>query len=308
MKKFLKYCFLICLPLLIAAVFVEIAVRHVPNSFKYKYDWMQKNAEEVEILIFGSSHTFFGVRPDYFEMKAFNLANSSQGNRQDFFLLQYWGNKYKNLKMVIMPISYFTWFSRGLEYGSESYRCRYYKIYMDCDLYSDFSLYNLELSDIRTVREKFKKFIKKDKNIDCDSLGWGTAYKLSHKDMIGWNNGSTAAAAVTRHTAKTWEYIDPNYERLQNMAEFCKSNNIQLVLITTPCWHSYYDNLNREQLKKTYELTRQLQREYGLPYFDYLKDPRFEPDDFYDSDHLSDIGAAKFTKILNADIQSLLGE
>ena len=36
-----------------------------------------------------------------------------------------------------------------------------------------------------------------------------------------------------------------------------------------------------------------------------LKDSRFEADDFFDSNHLSEVGAIKFTKILNHDIESL---
>ncbi len=75
-----------------------------------------------------------------------------------------------------------------------------------------------------------------------------------------------------------------------------------MVLVTTPCWSSYYDNLDSRQLAKMYELTYRFQQEYGIPYYDYMKDPRFEADDFYDSNHLTDKGAIKFTKILNKDI------
>jgi hypothetical protein len=92
---------------------------------------------------------------------------------------------------------------------------------------------------------------------------------------------------------------------MKELAEFCRSHHVQLVLITTPCWHSYYDNLNSEQLTKMYELTHKFIQENNLPYFDYLKDSRFKADDFYDSNHLSDVGAIKFTKILDKDIRSI---
>ena len=54
-----------------------------------------------------------------------------------------------------------------------------------------------------------------------------------------------------------------------------------------------------------YELTYQFQKEFDIPYFDYLRDQRFCANDFYDSNHLSDIGAIKFTKILNDDINRI---
>ena len=54
-----------------------------------------------------------------------------------------------------------------------------------------------------------------------------------------------------------------------------------------------------------YELIHQFQKEFDVQYFDYLKDPRFVADDFYDNNHLSDIGSIKFTKIVNKDIKTL---
>lgn len=305
MKKFLRYCALFVLPVLIAFLPVEYLIRQVPNPYKYKYEWMQKNAEDVEILVFGSSHTFYGIRPEFFDGKAFSLANVSQGYKQDSFLLKHWADRYNQLKTVIVPISFHSWFDDGFQYGAESYRCRYYKIYMDCDLYPNWSLYNLELSHLKTALGKLKKYISKGDDLGYDKYGWGNTQKLAEKDMAKWNDGTEAEVAVKRHTANNWNYIETNYERMKEMAVFCKNHKIQLVLITTPCWHSYYNNLNKEQLSKMYELTHRFQKEFDVPYFDFLKDPRFKADDFYDSNHLSDIGAIKFTKILNKYIKSL---
>ena len=304
MKKFIKYSLFFVLPILIMAIPLEYILRQVPNPYKYKYEWMQKNAEDVEILAFGSSHTFSAIRPEFLEGKAFSLANVSQGIKVDLFLLKYWADRYKKLKTVICPISSFTWFDHGLENGNESYRCRYYKIYMDCNLYPDI-FNNFELSDIRTTKGKIKKLLFPNIDPGYDEYGWGNTNKLSEKKMGTWNDGTEAEAAAKRHTYKNWDDTDQNYALMKEIADFCKSRKIQLVLITTPCWHLYYEHLNGEQLKKMYELTHKIQQEYNLRYFDYLKDPRFEADDFYDSNHLSDVGAIKFSKILDKDIKSI---
>lgn len=305
MKRFLIYCSLFFLPFIISAIPLELKLRKVPNPYKFKYEWMQKNAPNVETLVFGSSHTFYGIRPEYLNGNAFSLANVSQDFRHDHYLLMYWASKYKHLKTIVYPISFFSWFSKGLEHGSEWFRCRYYKIYMDCNLYSDWSIYNLELSDFNTFSAKLNKLEHEDEDPGYDKYGWGNTYKLSTKKYSEWNDGSEAKAAVKRHTAKDWDNIEANYNIIKEMAEFCKSRNIQMVLITTPCWHTYYDNLDQKQLTKMYELTHHLQKEYNLPYFDYLKDSRFMADDFYDSNHLSEVGAEKFTKILNENINEI---
>jgi len=293
------------LPLLIACAIVEYIVRQVPNAYRFKYEWMQKNAENVDVLVLGSSHTFYGIRPQYLDGNAFSLANVSQDQNLNLFLLEYWSHRYKNLKTVICPISVFSWFGRGIEFGSESYRCRYYKIYMDCNLYPYMILHNVEITDYATAKIKLEKYFSDSPTIDYDQYGWGNTYKLQNKNMDSWNDETEAELAAKRHTVNTWDYYKKNHSIMKKMAEFCKTRNIQLVLITTPCWRSYYERLKPEQLSKMYELTTSFQKEYNLPYLDYLKDSRFSADDFFDSNHLSDVGAIKFTKILNHDIRSL---
>ena len=305
MCKFLKYSLYFVLPLLITCAAIEILIRKVPNAYRYKYEWMQKNAEDVEVLVLGNSHTYFGIRPQYIDGNAFSLANVSQDQKLNLFLLEYWSDRYKNLKTVICPISVFSWFGRGIEYGSESYRCRYYKIYMDCNLYPSMILHGFEITDYETAKIKLEKYFSDNSKIDYDQYGWGNTYKLQNKDMDSWNDETEAELAVKRHSVKTWDYYERNHSIMKKLAGFCKSRGIQLVLITTPCWHSYYERIKPEQLSKMYELTNLFQKEYNLPYLNYLKDSRFCADDFFDSNHLSDVGAIKFTKILNKDIQSL---
>ena len=79
--------------------------------------------------------------------------------------------------------------------------------------------------------------------------------------------------------------------------------DIELILITTPTWHTYYERLDTAQLKKSYTIIHTLQSSHPrLRHLDFLKDKRFEADDFYDADHLSELGAAKLTKYI---IQSI---
>lgn len=54
-----------------------------------------------------------------------------------------------------------------------------------------------------------------------------------------------------------------------------------------------------------YQIIDSMRQRYNLTYKDYLKDTRFTAEDFWDSDHLSDIGAEKFTRLLQTDISNL---
>ncbi len=303
MGTFFKYCLSFILLLIAISITLEYLLRQLPNPYKYKYEWMQANAVNVEILILGNSHTFYGIHPDVFSEKGFNLANPSQMPLQDLALLTYWSKKYQNLKTVVYPISYFTWFGEISDLGAASYRCRYYSIYMDLDLFSHLSpFYHFELAEPISARIKIREmFLGSTCNPDwsCDKYGSSSFNKYSEELF---NQGGDN---VLIGHAETWDHVEKNYAIMKDIAEFCKKRNVQLILVTTPCWHTYYDKLNNVQLSKMYEITRRFQKEYNLPYFNYLKDSRFCKEDFYNSSHLSDVGAIKLTRILADDIISI---
>ena len=315
MHRFIKYFLIFIIPLIITAVILEYSVRQIPNTYWCKYEWMEQHAEDVEVLLMGSSHILYGVKPSLFPCKTFNLGNVSQEIEQDLWLLKHWESRYRHLKTVVLTMSTCFWFNKGLDKSVEDFRCTNYKIYMHCDLFSDFSEYNLEIANWPVAKEKLKDAFKqvvgkgefnlKTLNPGCDSLGWGNIYSLKNKDMEVWHKGTDGIAAARRHTVDNWDYVSKNYRLMQELATFCRHHHIQLVLITTPTYHDYYDNVNSRQLAKMLQLTQEFQQEYHIPYFNYLKDSRFQEDDFFDSNHLSDVGADKFTKILISDIASL---
>lgn len=300
MKYFIKYITLFCIPVIIVIIAIEICDRRLPNTYKFKYEWMQQNANEVETLILGSSHSYYGIQPKYLKGKAFNLANPSQLLEQDLFLLKYWSDKYMKLKTVILPISYFSLFAKDLA----SYRCRYYRIYMDCDLYPSYSFsYNFEIAEPKTALFKFRKFIfgiSEEVDWFCDKYGNEAFNSISNR-MADWNKNDKRDAA----SAKTWEYIQKNCRILEDLIKFCKDRDINFVMITTPCWHTYCSYLEKRQLKKMYSIIHELQQKYEFPYFNYLQDNRFIANDFFNGSHLSELGEIKFTKILNEDIRSI---
>lgn len=305
MKRFLIYLFSILVPVVLVLGICEYLVRQVPNPYKYKEEWMEKHHNEVEILVFGGSHMFYGVKADLLGNNAFNLANTSQGLKYDYFLFKKFDCP--NLRMMVMPISYTTFFGGRIENGSEWYRAIFYRIYMDYPEHSIFSRYNYEFTNMKVFRAKLRKYFKPSKKLEFDDYAWGAIYRLEDKDTVRWNNGSEAEEAAKRHTNKDWVKAclnaKDNCALLEDIASICEKKNILLVLITTPCWKDYTNLLDKRQLSTMYDLISEFQKKHEVIYLDYLRDDRFGPNDFYDSNHLSDIGAVKFSKILRNDIE-----
>jgi hypothetical protein len=303
MKSFLKYSIILVALLSVTLIAGEVFVRSLPNPYKTKEEFMSKHASEVETIILGSSHTYYGINPEYLDGMAFNLAYSSQDYKYDYYLLSRYADSYMNLKMVIVPVSYFSFFSTPFEEkgddGSDNQVMNYH-VYMGhpCNWNPK---YNMELCHMTVFRGKIMAYLRNEVR-NCTDLGWGTDYGLENK--VENAERETAKAAAKRHTHKDSQYLDYNLNYITSIIKFCKERSVRLVLVTTPKSHYYYDLVDdTDQQKENSQLIEDLKSKYGVEYYNYQKDSRFVSDDFYDADHLSDVGATKFTKILNEDLK-----
>lgn len=299
MNRFLKLLAIILFPMLVFAVFTETLLRTAPNVYKYKYEWMQENAENVEVLVLGNSYAYLGISPTFFSQKAFNLANVGQDAKQDDFLLHYWGKRYKKLKVVIIPIHYRTWNIGLMEDGNSIYRCRYYKLYMDCPLYGGNPLKYFELSEPRTAFKSLNSILHGRNSTGCDTLGFGALSSSAADEKV-------AIRDAKEHTASNTEKRSNNYKYISNIASFCKEHDIALLLVTPPMWKFYYDALNTEQLNTMRSKADLVAKDYDALYLDYSESKEFTASDFTDGHHLNEQGAKKFSKILNKEINRVI--
>ena len=50
---------------------VELFVRYeIPNVYRLKNEWLSKNSSNVELLVLGNSHCYYGICPEYFSCKS----------------------------------------------------------------------------------------------------------------------------------------------------------------------------------------------------------------------------------------------
>lgn len=75
------------------------------------------------------------------------------------------------------------------------------------------------------------------------------------------------------------------------------------MLLTPPAFETYRQNLNQEQLKITINTISDICSKYDNCIYDnLLSDTNFVAMDFYDADHLSEIGAKKLSVLINERI------
>lgn len=303
MGKFILKATIFIIPLIAILVGLEYIAQTTPNAYRHKDVFITNNCDSINTLILGSSHTFYGVNPEYLEYNSFNLANVSQDLKFDLYLLRRYIDKCKSLKTLVVPISYFTLYETPLDKGEEKFRVKFYELYMG---YNDTTLYpfeKLEIYDINIFQDKIGKYLKdlcgKESDYGYNYNGWATGYKTSKIDE---NIENDAIKTITRHTPKSNKYIEENKEYLMQIANLCHKHNVRLFFITTPTLPAYYKKIDKSRWNNTQRVVNNICIEYNASYFNYLNDDRFDASDFFDIDHLCHKGAKKFSKILREDI------
>ena len=301
MKRFILQIIVVLFPLLAMLSVLEIVLREVPNDYKFKHDWMQSHRDEVKILNFGSSHTYFGIRPQLFSECAFNLAFPSQSLRYDHFLYNKYALNCDSLRYVILPISYFA-LRNDLESGREWWRAKGYCIYMGCNYHALDPKYILEITSKDKMNTIYDAIQGNANFRSCDEWGGGLDYnKVARAD--DWQTFGIVAAK--RHTSNHIERVAPNLQYLHSIIYSCKERGVKVVLLTTPTYRTYVEALDSSQLIEMVDVASQLDAENDhVIYLNWLQHEQFNEDDFFDADHLNEYGAEKLTKMLDEYILS----
>lgn len=304
MKRFLiRTVLLILIPTISIVVLCECFLRKIPNDYFYKSEWLTKESNSVEVLNLGSSHGFYGINPEFFSEKAFNAAHVSQTIKYDYFIFTKFINEMNSLKTLILPLSYGSFFD-VLENSEEDWRVKYYSIYYGCDFHRFEPKYNFEIYYGMQFVNVYKSMLGKINHRTCNDFGWGTNYKLE-KRSEDWEE--SGAVAAKRHTGDLTDMgiFEKNRKLIEEIILTCKQKNIQVILLTTPTYKTYRENLNSEQLVLTTETCFLWEKQYNVHYLNLIADDRFVPDDFFDADHLNEFGAEKLTLILQQTMDSL---
>lgn len=269
----------------------EYYVRSLPNPAKSKHAFLSRYSNQVDVLVLGSSHTYYGICPQMLSPHAYSAAQVSQTLRYDAWVLHHY--PFDSLRAVVLPISDFTLYEE-LEDGGEWYQTNRYRLYMDCDIHCRGSVYDWEVTAFPVFCKKLKSLWQPPR-MRWSRWGQGLEYTAENK-AADWDNGEKRAATNRYADFST---APANERRLEQIAAFCRRRGIRLLLVSTPLRPSYRAHQSAAQLADTQSRLQHLQHKYPeIVYLDFRADKRFKAADFYDSDHLSTTGAHKLTLLL----------
>lgn len=307
MKKYIQKTIIFLLPILIIVVFMEIALRNIPNEYMYKKEYLDRHSHEIETLIFGSSHAYYGLNPEYFLGNTFNASHPSQTLNYDYEIFNKYKNDLLNLKNIVIPISYFT-LTDKLEEGSGAWLVKYYNIYYGINTSHSLKA-NTEVlgTKLKINLQKIDSYYIRKDTLFCGKYGWTKAEKVKKSsDLV--KTGRRSAYNHTRDNINSKKYVEiysENVALINSLLEWCNHHDVLLVLFTPPAYFTYRQYLNPDQLKATVETCLEIaRRNEDCLYINLLDDSSFIESDFYDSDHMREAGAQKLSKKLNLIIEN----
>jgi len=130
----------------------------------------------------------------------------------------------------------------------------------------------------------------------CDSLGY-------IKNLMADRTSDWEYKFLPKHV-DTGEQIDQRlYDELwgyyTTLAEITQNKGVKFVLLGTPVYKTYREQLNNNVVKERNQFVEALQAKYkNVIFLDYLFDEDYASEDFKDASHMSEIGAPKFSKKL----------
>lgn len=294
-------------PLLVLFIGIEMFYRFVPNDYSVKYETIPTKLNTTEVLIFGNSHTFYGLNPKFFDRPTYNLAHISQTLYFDKLLFDTYIDEFKAVKCVILHIEY-TSLSEIVDTEENNWRKYYYRTYMNLDVPSikkyDFTKYTLASTrSVNATSKLMMKYLKEGTVVNCDENGFGTNYTKDKSVFITKKDALTRVKNIEDNLMN----FDDNIVRIQSIIDTCKVRGIKVMLLNMPVTNFFSEGVNQFKLNKIQEACNVLaNNNENVSYLNLFKDKRFTNDDFFDADHMHSNSAAKCSKIVNSYVEELL--
>lgn len=299
--KFIKKLLVFIIPVLLFIFILEINFFNHRNIYSLKKEILENNLSKYKVLVLGSSHVLYGVNPALFNESGFNLAQPSQSFYYDYEILLKYIKSMPSLRVVIIPVSYFS-FEYDFLNSPEYWRSNFYKIYFgipDKNEKIDFRKIQGGFLFLReTALLSLKEIIKVNSELGISDSG---AYRC--KDVLPKNirkNGLKRIEAQNGIMDRTM--VGENEKLLGEIIELCIAANIEPVIITTPALNVYEENLDKRIYLEMQNTIAHFCKKYNIKYYNYMSDGRFSVEDFCDADHLNFKGADKFSRVLNQEI------
>ena len=300
MKKFVLLNVLILILIISVFFIIELLLSLTPNQWKQANDYLDKNSNNLEVLILGNSYSHFGVNPDYIELGSYNAAHPSKHHYYDFLTYNKYETNFDSLKVVVMPASYNKMVndSLGIQFNYSYFGAHNYVIDYGIEEFSSFK-HKFRVLNIppKSATKSIIKFIANKNTTSVSNLGWGNTYKSTKifypKKTYKYNADFVLSNSIFSFKKK----------EIINFTKNLRNKGVKIIYFTPPFCEGYLSSINFEVKNKVTDFFIDLEFKFdNVVFIDFNKNSIFKYEDFWDDTHLNEIGASKLTKLLNTKI------
>jgi len=306
-KKFFIQTCIFLIPVIIGYAIIENYTRNLPLTPKIKSEFYKKNKNTIEILVLGASQNRDAINPEFLSKKTLNLAFPDQDYYVSSKLIEQIAPTLPSLKTVIIPISYGHFETAPNQ--KETWKNSMYRYYFGATISDQFTYFKDDLLYI-SYPKYYSTKIKDNKNgisnLDCNKYGFNKNinkslfYKLNY-DSLAIQKSSIHSTPSIPHP----EFIPENIEKLEKILAVCSQQGYNVILIETPTSKRFNEQRIPEVLHRKDSITSLITSKYDLYYLNTNLKNDYSLKEYKDDNHLSPLGAEKFTKRLDNIIKNL---
>ncbi len=270
------------------------------SAFGKKSEFIEKNKENIEVLVLGTSHSQNGINPQYFDSMGANMAFGGQDFKLDSLLLEKYIHELSRLKYVIFEVSYHSLEQRNKgKYKRNVLYLRYY----DIDNFGDYLKLDIRKHSIFfSAPHTYFKFVFSFNSIEVDEYGFqtelirkGRFYEVDYDTLK--IRSMEKDRFVNRHNYIDLQKHKINEIAFQRMIDICIENDVAPIILIPPVYKTYYERMIPEKKSRRDTFLNDLMEKYpSIVLMDYENSSLFEVEDFTNEDHLNIYGAKKLTE------------
>lgn len=308
-RNFVKYLLLFFIPVLLGYMVVEYLTFRIPSNYKKNSELLDTEAQNLEVLILGSSQMKDAVNAALLKQPTINLASGDQHHNTDFKILKSLLPKLKNLKTVVLEVSYshFELPHNSKGFWKNSVYLKYYGVNcFERETYFKDKLIYLSFPPFYS-KKLYNHYITKEDPASFNHYGFDTLnYSGKFKDLK-YDEAKIVEKNFKINTRPDLEIFETNTKLFFEILDFLKDNNLNVIICEIPMYKSYLPVRHNGILKRRDSILQVASKNYkNVHLFDREEDTiNFSVKKYWNESHLNPDGAVIYTTMFQKVLDSL---
>lgn len=317
MKSFLIKTTLLVALILAGLLFLELKSRKLDDSFlKVKKDYLYKNYNQLQGMIFGPSHMWRSINPEWLDYNTASLAFSGCAINVDYKLFDRHKGAPK-LKFVIFDLS--AGYQERLQSDAwiKAKKLYYYfgaksnRFSLQENFYVHYPIWD----DIERLLGKTKATDQNNSKMNQ----WGFVTEIpAQKNLFkraDFDKSIIGERGIGKRTIKR-HYYDRFDETIAQFSEDkildiitqCKTRGIKVIFVSPPKYYLYNQQLQEEHISRRAALLEKIIDNEDVFFMNLDKIFENDPTYFYNVNHVNSKGAKVVTNRINEQLHEILPE